>query len=197
VLRDPGAAPATATATLLQYAPLADQWLRSPLPVTAWDRVLDQIRPDGTMPVRAALAGLALAYGPVPGVHVPPGARTLIPDATDVSLWVAHYLPRLTRAQQRAAERLLGIPPPGVAVAHAADWGDANFVTNVPLQQIADEYVPKYQTVLHHMLGLKVIAGDTTTKVKTKSGANAWADALAFNADAKRIQARPPTAGSA
>jgi hypothetical protein len=54
-----------------RYAFLADRWLRTPLPASAWARVLTQIRPDGTVSKATALQAFSIVYGPLPGVPSP------------------------------------------------------------------------------------------------------------------------------
>ena len=91
------------------YAVLADRWLRTPLPASAWARVLTQIRPNGTVSKATALQAFSVVYGPLPGVPRPPGVRTEVPSGTQAALWTLSYFRRLTARQQRIVERRLGV----------------------------------------------------------------------------------------
>ena len=151
-----------------QYAVLADQWLRIPPPATALGKVLEQIRPDGTLSKQTALQAFAVAFGPLPGVTVPSGKRSVIPSGTEIALWVEHYAPQLTGRQRRVVDERLGIPPPGSA--YVADYGDPGFHPNAVLQGWADGWAKDYTALLGHTLALKIVAGDTTTYVPPKKG---------------------------
>ncbi|MGO9753733.1 MAG: hypothetical protein ACLP8S_06170 [Solirubrobacteraceae bacterium] len=152
--RDPGA-------LALAYAVLADGLLRSPLPTTAWGRVLDQIGPNGTVSKRTALEAFAVVYGSLPGVHSPAGRRTTIPSGTLAAQWVLSYWRQLTSAQRRVVQRRLGVGPAG-SLAHTADYGDPGFTPDPTIQVQAYKYVKIYQALLGHSLGLPVVAGKST-----------------------------------
>jgi hypothetical protein len=66
----------TARNVAVSYAMLAESFLVAPLPITAWDKVLNQINPNGSVSRTTALQAMALVYGPLPGVRVPSGPRT-------------------------------------------------------------------------------------------------------------------------
>ena len=53
----------------LALARVADVSLSAPPPATAWERVLEHGRPDGTLSKRTALQAFSLAYGRLPGVR--------------------------------------------------------------------------------------------------------------------------------
>jgi hypothetical protein len=65
---------AAAHAKALGYAVLADSWLRSPLPTTAWDAVLDEIQPNGTASRATALQALRSPTAGCPGSVPRPAA---------------------------------------------------------------------------------------------------------------------------
>lgn len=71
VLKASRAGASGSAAQALRYAVLAGGWLSSPLPATPWAKVLDQIRPDGTVSEHTALEAFAVAYGPLPGFGFP------------------------------------------------------------------------------------------------------------------------------
>jgi hypothetical protein len=155
----------------LADAVLADGWLRSPLPATAWDGVLDQIRPNGTVSKQTALEAFATVYGPLPGVRISAGRRAEIPSGTLAAQWVLSYSAHLTLAQRVAIQRRLGdtLTP----TAHIADYGDPTFKIDYSLQQLAYNYVKIYQAKLGHTLGLPVVVGESTEP------STAYADTLA------------------
>jgi hypothetical protein len=82
---------------------------RTPLQASAWQRVLDQIGPDGQVSKSMALAAFVLAIGPLPGVPPPPGAAQDIPDGSVAVRWLLAYYSQLTPGQRSAAQRLLGL----------------------------------------------------------------------------------------
>lgn len=178
----------------VRYAALARSWLRSPLPVTAWDRVRAQIRPDGTVSRRTALQAFAAVYGPLPGVRRPPGRRTPVPSGTLAAQWALHYRPQMTRAQQRVVDRVLGVRPLG-ARAHAASYDDPGFTPSAAVQAIVDKLIPVYEGKLGHTLKQVVVAGTTTTVVTIKKGKNLaypYADTLSFDAQGDWGQGNEP-----
>jgi len=166
----------TASSTAVAYAMLAESYLTTALPTTAWAKVLDQIRPDGTVPKATALQAFALAYGPLPGVRVRSGTRTVVESGGLVAQWVLSYRSQLTGAQLRAVDRALGLPAAGTS-ARAADLGDPGFHQTPAVQATAEMWSSMYASLLQHPLGLKIVAGDTSTPV------GAYADALPLNAN--------------
>ncbi len=100
------------TATLARARPVAvalarieADRLRRALDRTVADRVLDGIRPDGSIPLRTLLQLTELAYGDVPGVSLPagrPGGGA--PDATVVLAALRERAAELSPAQRRAVE---------------------------------------------------------------------------------------------
>jgi hypothetical protein len=165
-----------ATALAMRYAVLADGWLRTPLPTTAWQKVLDQVRPDGTVSMTTALQAFALAYGSLPGVKVPSGSPTRILSGTLAAEWALDYLPHLSRSLQLAIERKLGLSAPGTLAhmtpaprphAHVATLGDPNFVPDTTLTDIANHWATVYAdpSRLNHTLQYTIVAGVTTTNI--------------------------------
>ena len=51
-------------------------------PGSAWQAVLGQINPDGTVSAETALEAFSLAFGPLPGVTPPSGTAKPIADGT-------------------------------------------------------------------------------------------------------------------
>jgi hypothetical protein len=81
---------------------------------SAWQRVLDQVGPEGQVSQGAALAAFVLAIGPLPGVPQPPGGAQEIPDGSAAVRWLLEYYSKLTPGQQSAARRLLDLGDPSV-----------------------------------------------------------------------------------
>ena len=75
---------------------------------TAWEKVLDQVRPDGSVSVETALQAFSLAIAPLPGVHVPAGPAGRIPDGTLAINWVLSKFDKLSKAQRAAVTQALG-----------------------------------------------------------------------------------------
>jgi hypothetical protein len=169
--------PKAARNSAISYARLAQSILRRRLPRTAWEAVLDEIGPDGTIAKPTALAAFALAYGPLPGVRPPSGRRTAIPSATLAARSVLAYRSRLTPRQRGVVDRLLGLSAPVRAGrARTADLGDPNFHPTATVQASAESFAGIEAAKLAHPLGLQLVAGNTSTPI------NGWADALPLNA---------------
>ncbi len=69
---------------------------------TAWERTVEQVRPDGTVTLSTALAAFSLAVGPIPGAAAPAGAAGPIPSGTLAVSWVLGKWSQLSAAQQQA-----------------------------------------------------------------------------------------------
>lgn len=74
---------------------------------SAWSAVLSQIHDDGTVSSETALQAFAVAFGPLPGVTVPPGDTGAIPSGTAALRWLVAYWRQLTREQRKAAIALV------------------------------------------------------------------------------------------
>jgi von Willebrand factor type D domain len=163
----------------LLYGPLADRALRVRLPTTAWGRVLDEIRPDGTVSKQTALRAFAVVYGPLPGVRPPSGRRVRVPSGTLAGQWILEYRDRLSSAQRRIVDGRLGLLAPGVRRARAAQdiftLIDPTFTRDPALQAVVDGWVAQY-TARIGALGLTVVAGRTT------QNCNCFADSFPLNA---------------
>jgi len=157
--------PSSARATAISYAQLAESDLPTPLPRTAWDKVLAQIRPNGTVSEATALEAFALSYGPLPGVRIPSGPRTAIESGDLAADWVLPHLPGLPRRLRQVIDRDLGLTPPG-AQGHAASFGDSGFTPNPKLTADANHWADVYAGPLllgHTLTKLTIVAGYTTT----------------------------------
>jgi hypothetical protein len=85
-------------------------------PGPAWEGVLGQVQPDGTVSLATALAAFTLAVGPLPGVATPTGTAGQITDGTVGVRWVVAHWNELTPAQQAAVTTDLVAPAKGQAV---------------------------------------------------------------------------------
>jgi hypothetical protein len=159
----------TARSAAIAYAGLAETFLRAQVPTTAYDTVLSQVRPDGTVSKPTALQAFALSYGSLPGVHVPSGPRGAVESGDLAGGWVLARLPRLSPRLRNAIFRGLDLAPPR-ATAHSGetartaglpDFGDANFHPSGALTAAADHWatVEGDASHLNHTLALMIVAG--------------------------------------
>jgi hypothetical protein len=189
-----------------KYAVLADSWLRRPLPSTAWGKVLDQIRANGTVSKTTALQAVALLYGAVPGVKAPGGRPGLALSGDLAAGWILPYLSRLDAAQRRVLARRLGLRVSGRVVrrlglrasgpvAHAAclfcDYGDPTFNEDATFQAYAEHWVSEYGSTALGPLGMQVVVG--TASVPKKAPTSLFADAAAMNDADGAIEKGPPS----
>jgi hypothetical protein len=141
-----------------------------PAPVSAWQRVLDQIGPDGSVSEATALAAFVLAVGPLPGVPQPPGPVQTIADGSGAVRWLLGYYAQLTGAQQSAVRRLLFAPAlsargsgahPAVLVAAAFTGPLPGTAQDVALEQAA---VQQISSRLHVQLTIPVQVWENQTE---------------------------------
>jgi hypothetical protein len=69
----------------------------------AWQAVLDQVRPDGTVTAQTALQAFSVAIAPLPGVSVPPGEAGQIPSGTVALRWLVSHWKEISSQQRDAA----------------------------------------------------------------------------------------------
>lgn len=107
----PGSGP-EAVELAVSYARLQVASLHRSLSRTVLDRVLDGIRPDGSIPRQTLLELVSVYYGPVPGVKLPRGERDAVGES---GTWVLEeairVLPSLPAKQREAVVLALGGPP--------------------------------------------------------------------------------------
>jgi hypothetical protein len=170
----------------ISYAFSADQSLGVMLPTTAWQKVLDQVRSNGTMSEQTALQAVALAYGPVPGVKPPQGTRTAIASGTLAAQWALHYSGRLSGRRRAVIDRLLGVEPVrSAAAAQAPDWGDPSFRELKALDDLANHWATIEGAHLGIAPGLKIVAGTSSDNI------DAYADSLPLNQDRQYGSGQP------
>jgi len=82
----------------------------APAEPSAWETVLAEVQPDGTVTADTALAAFALAVGPVPGATPPAGATEPIDSGTLAVAWVFDHWDDLDEAQREAVLDALEAP---------------------------------------------------------------------------------------
>lgn len=181
-------------ARALAYATLADAGLQTGLPATAWERVLDEVRPDGTVSRATALQAFVLAYGPLPGVARPPGRAMTIADGTLAAQWTTSYRATLTHAQRSIVDRRLGLESPTTHTrAHTATLGDPYFTPSAKIQLIADTEARIEGIELQRTLGMTIVAGETTDPQATGKYGRTLASETSFNVNGVQGSGKPVT----
>lgn len=175
-------APAAARA----YAEALAGRLRRNAAITAWQRTMDEIRPDGSITPQTALRAFAIAYGSIPGARRPSGRNVGTPESGTLAMqMVARVWSRLTPAQQAAIEQKLGAPhgPGGSASARARARAAAQVLTPDPgFQAKADGYASFYRSKIPGLPPLTIQAFKASEDITSGFGTKAWADALPVNA---------------
>ena len=97
--------------------PLQGNAPSAPLPPSAYDLVLRQVHPDGSVDKATALAAFSLAVGALPDVPTPEGPQRMIPSGSAAVAWVLADWAQLTPAQQQAVRQALngGVAPAAFA----------------------------------------------------------------------------------
>jgi hypothetical protein len=161
------------------FGRLANAGLGARPPATAWERVLGEVRADGTLSKRTAMKAFALAYGRLPGVPVPRGRRGAI-DGTLAAESILRYRSSLTPRQRRVVDRKLGLPRRGRSRAAALDGVPdfPQFKRDETIEGIVEGFVVQFYKLLGTELDpFMVIAGTTPLDI------DARADTLPFDAD--------------
>ncbi len=151
---------------------------------SAWQRTLDGIRPNGSITPRLALRAFSIAYGPLPGVRMPRGARReRVPSGTLAMQFVARVWSRLSAAQQRAIDRALGVPHGGgkAAVAHAS--AQQVLTPDHSYQAMADHYASIYRSLLPGAPNPTIKVFKASLDEKDKEGGYPYMDAVPLNAE--------------
>ena len=155
----------------LAYARVANVHLTRELTETAWQRTVDRVRPDGTVPRKVVFDLFALAYRPLPGHRRPPGPPGA-PEGTTAGNHILKLWRTLTPAQRAVVEAELGIT--GVDLgkrarhvarqSRAATYGDPKFVQVAQYETWAKGFVETYANGAHlnEPLALKVVAGTSS-----------------------------------
>jgi hypothetical protein len=161
-------------ALVLAMAKLADQALQTATPTSAFGKIADQIKPDGTVSASTALQAFALAYGGISGVHVPKGDNsTPALDGTSVAAWVLQHINQYSQQTQDAIWSKLGLNPPGRA--RTAQLGDPSFTPDPALTATAQGWAGTYPGLLGSgALKYTIVAGNTTAFNGTNTNADAF-----------------------
>jgi hypothetical protein len=124
----------------------------------AWQAVLDQVRPDGTVTADTALQAFATAIARLPGVSVPAGNTGTVADGTAALRWIVGHWSEITPAQRSAAAHVVpelgglsaGSAPARAAVQPAAlrTQRRSDFFYTQLAQQIEPEIAAKVGTSL-------------------------------------------------
>jgi uncharacterized delta-60 repeat protein len=135
---------AKAAVTTMAYAQALALRLQRVLNLSAWQRVTDQIRPDGSFTPRTALQAFAVAYGPLPGVKRPSGAAGPGIDGTSAIQMVQQVWTRLSAVQKAAINREIDIDVPGPNARSAAANDEPSLTADPQLTALAAQYVAVY-----------------------------------------------------
>jgi hypothetical protein len=180
------------------YARAADAHMRHVLSLDDWQRTLEQVRPNGTMPRKTALDLFALTYGPLPGVKPP---RVRKPGRGEEGTLAGRALLRiwstLNAAQRSAAMRKLGFtrvsvkraprrtaqPAPCPPASPSPTYGDSTFTPEPRLQALAERWKDAFEDKLGVRLGFCIVAGDTLQDFPAADGTPAAGDAWAIDPD--------------
>ncbi|MDI2124856.1 VWD domain-containing protein [Yinghuangia seranimata] len=79
---------------------------------TAWQKVLAMSGPEGEVSQEMALAGFAVAYGPLPGVQAPQATTSGVQSGTSALHWISLYWDQLSADQRAAVAALTGQDEP-------------------------------------------------------------------------------------
>lgn len=180
------------------YARVVDARMRHVLGLDDWQRTLEQVRPDGTMPRQTALDLFALTYGPLPGVKAPrvrkPGGRE---EGTLAGRALLRIWSTLNAAQRSAAMQKLGFtrvsvkrvprrkaqPAPCPPTSPPPTYGDSTFAPEPRLQALAERLKDALEEKLGIRFGYCLVAGDTRQSFAAADGTPAAGDAWAIEPD--------------
>jgi hypothetical protein len=169
----------------------------SPGHLSAWEQVNAAIGPDGQVSTKTALQAFALAFGPLPGVSVPPGPTGEITSGTGALRWLVSHWGDISPAQQAAAIVLEpGLRSLAPSVPTHEPSGGHSLVEAKPLAS-KPKHPPAYYTALAYSLaeeieghiGVKLRSTiDVAERPTAKSSSDA--DTISYNA-AGRLHGTP------
>jgi uncharacterized delta-60 repeat protein len=139
---------AGASPAVVGYAKEVAARLQRVLSLTAWQRTVDGIGPDGSISPKLALQAFTIAYGPLPGVRAPAGPGGGPPDGTVAMEMVAGVWNRLTAAQHDAIDRYLDAPHDASSPRLAHDAAEPALTPSPVYQAMADRYNAIYRAKL-------------------------------------------------
>jgi uncharacterized delta-60 repeat protein len=170
-----------APAAAAGYAQTLAARLHRVLALTAWDRTVDQIRPDGTFSPTVALHAFALQYGPLPGVKVSPGAPGGPFEGTMAMGMVGRVWNRLSAAQHRVIDDKLDAPHDASSPAAAIAAAKPQLTFSQKYTTLAQHYQTTYLSKIPGASSLEIRAYTTDTPLFTKNDDDAYADAQPLN----------------
>jgi hypothetical protein len=183
----PAKSTAITSATARNTAELLAARMRRDAGKTPYERTLDGIRADGTVPPAVALRAFSLAYGKLPGVTAPKGKVGEPEEGTEAMTLIARVYDKLTPAQKAAVDRALDAPAGGAAPAART----AEVLTPDPgLQTFVDKFAADYASRLPGVKAPTIIATLTDTDRVVK-GMQVYADALPLNASGEWNVGKP------
>ncbi len=159
------------------YASVLAARLSGRLGRTAWQRVMDAIRNDGSVTPRLATKAFAIAYGSIPGARRPRSRLGTPSDGTLAVQLVARVWGRLTAAQRRAIERAVQAPHSTRARASQGD------LTEDPALQAAADAHAAFFTQRMGVPAPDIEVFTTTEELKTPGGTKINGDALPLDAN--------------
>ncbi|HEX8101862.1 MAG TPA: VWD domain-containing protein [Solirubrobacteraceae bacterium] len=151
------------------------------LGLTAYQRTLDEIGPDGSVSAATALKAFAIAYGPLPGVKRPGGRKLGVPESATLAMQlVARVWDQLSPEQQAAVDRALGAPH-DASSARVARASEQVLTPNAGYQAIADKFVALHASKLPGVTPPQVKVFTASEDITSQYG-DTLADALPVNA---------------
>lgn len=123
----------------VQRGPSQVPTLTATTPSTAWHQVTDEIGADGVVSKDTALRAFSLAFGPLPGVSVPPDASAPV-SGTGALRWLVGHWSALTSAQRGAAISL--VPALAELPATGSKFVGRRFGATIPADVLARPAAP-------------------------------------------------------
>lgn len=84
-----------------------------PVELSAYDRVLQGVKPDGGVDLSTAIAAFSVAIAQLPGAPPPAGPRRPVRSGTSAVRWIEQHWAGLTAAQRQAVTAALELPAAG------------------------------------------------------------------------------------
>ena len=188
---------AGARAAVVAYARQLAARLRRVLALTAWQRTVDGIGPDGSITPKLALQAFAIATARCPACGDRRDRREAPPDGTSAIGMVYRVWDRLSAAQHRAIDRYLGLPNDASSPRSARTAAEPVLTPSPGYTAIAEKYNAIYRAKLPSAAPVTVKAFTVSVAIGKKG--TALMDSLPVNARGESLlaTARLPTAGSA
>ncbi len=114
---------------------------RAQAPTTAWNAVVDQFNPDGSVGVDAARQAFALVVAPLPGVQAPQGARPQLHSVSGPVRWLLANWHALTDDQRAAAAAVIDPPGTGRSAGAPRSRGGPTLISHT-VELASDELAP-------------------------------------------------------